>query len=96
VACMRQGPANDEACAIIQDEGTTSISGAYTAVHARGRGIGSALLQRVLAWGRAQGYLRCAVDFEPTNPPAARFWWQHFHLVSYTLMRQIESCPGEA
>ncbi len=96
VACMRQGPASHDASAIIVDEGTTSITGAYTVERARGRGVAAALLDRVLAWGREQGYVRCAVDFEPMNAPAARFWSRHFHLVSYTLMRQIERCHGEA
>lgn len=90
IAFMKQGPANTDACTIIRDEGTTSIVGAYTQAAARGRGVATALLARVLEWGRSQGYERCAVDFEPMNIPAARFWPQHFRLVSVALAREVD------
>ncbi len=90
VACMVQGPANPKACEIIRDRGTTSIVGAYTRESARGEGIASALLNQVLAWGRAQGYERCAVDWEPMNVLATRFWMRHFQPVSYALVRHVD------
>jgi len=62
---MRFGPASEDACTIIRDEGTSSIVGAFTVEHARDRGIATTLLDRGLAWARAEGYGRCAVDFEP-------------------------------
>jgi GNAT superfamily N-acetyltransferase len=89
VGCLRQGPANPGACEIVQDEGTTSVAGTITLTHVRGRGIAGALLDRALAWGRQQGYARCAVDFEPMNPLAVRFWMRHFRMVSYTVMRRV-------
>jgi GNAT superfamily N-acetyltransferase len=89
VGCMGIGPANPEACAIIQDEKTASIVSAYTSERARGRGIATALLNRSLAWARAEGYERCAVDFEPMNSLAARFWTSRFEPVCYSLMRCI-------
>ena len=90
VACIRQGPSNPHACVIIRDEGTTSIVGAFTRDDARGKGIATALLDRSLEWARAEGYERCAVDFEPMNYLAARFWMRHFSPVSYALARQID------
>ncbi len=94
VAYMRQGPASTDACTIIRDEGTTSIVGAYTEPQARGRGVATALLARALEWGRDQGYQRCAVDFEPMNILAARFWPAHFRLVSLALHRQVDERAG--
>lgn len=90
VAFMRQGPANPDACDSIQDEGTSSIVGAFTLPRERGRGVATALLNRALEWARAEGYERCAVDFEPMNVLAARFWMRHFELVCCALVRQVD------
>jgi len=90
VAYMKLGPASDNASTVIYDEKTSSILGAYTKEEARGRGIATALLNRSLEWARAAGYERCAVDFEPMNPWAARFWLRHFEPVCYTLVRTID------
>jgi GNAT superfamily N-acetyltransferase len=90
VAYMKLGPASDDACTVIYDEKTSSILGAYTKEEARGRGIATALLKVSLEWARAAGYERCAVDFEPMNPWAARFWLRHFEPVCYTLVRTVD------
>jgi len=90
VACMVQGPANPRASEMISDTGTTSIVGAYTRRSARGRGIAAALLDQVLSWGRGEGYERCAVDWEPMNVLASRFWTRHFQPVSYALVRHVD------
>jgi GNAT superfamily N-acetyltransferase len=90
VGCMGQGPANPKASDLISDAGTTSIISAYTLENARGAGVASALLNQVLAWGRAEGYERCAVDWEPMNVLATRFWTRHFHPVSYALVRHVD------
>jgi GNAT superfamily N-acetyltransferase len=90
VACMVQGPANSRASGLIDDKGTTSIVGAYTRDIARGSGVATALLNQVLAWGREEGYERCAVDWEPMNVLATRFWTRHFQPVSYALIRHVD------
>ena len=90
VAFMMQGPASTDASTIIRDEKTTSIVGAFTRTDMRGRGIAGALLNQALAWARDVGYTRCAVDFEPMNPLASRFWLRHFQPVCYTLLRYID------
>jgi len=90
VGFMKQGPASTDASGIICDEGTTSIVGAFTNESARGKGIGTALLNRSLAWARSEGYDRCAVDFEPMNIPAVRFWTRHFEPVCYALVRHVD------
>lgn len=90
VACMGLGPASADACTIIRDEKTTSIVRAFTKERARGRGVATALLNRSLDWARSQGYERCAVDFEPMNILAARFWMRHFQPVCYALVRHVD------
>ena len=89
VASMGIGPANSDACTIIRDEGTASIVSAFTRTDARGGGLGSALLDRALAWARAGGYTRCAVGFWTMNTLAARFWPRHFRPVCYSLGRVV-------
>ena len=90
IGCLAQGPASSDACTIIEDEDTTSITRAYTLPRWRGRGIGTALLARALEWAREQGYTRAAVDFEPMNPLAARFWTRHFRPVALALVRHVD------
>ena len=93
VAYLELGPASRDASTIIVDEKTASITGAFTRKQARGRGIGTALLNRALEWARAQGYERCAADFEPMNTLAARFWLRYFQPICYTLVRHIDRQP---
>jgi GNAT superfamily N-acetyltransferase len=90
VGCMGIGPANPDACAIIQDAKTASIQIAFTRENARSQGIATALLDRSLAWARSQGYERCAVDWETMNSLASRFWLKWFEPVCYSLMRHID------
>jgi GNAT superfamily N-acetyltransferase len=90
VACMGLEPSNPEACYVIRDEKTISITSAFTNESQRDRGIGTALLNHSLAWARSVGYQRCAVDFEPQNIPAARFWLRHFQPVCYSLVRHVD------
>lgn len=94
VAFIKFGPASDNACTIIRDPGTASITGAFTRPDVRGRGVAAALLERGLAWARAEGYTRCAVDFEPMNTPAARFWRTHFQIVCLSQLRYIDVRTG--
>ncbi len=93
VAYLEIGPASEDACTIIRDERTASITAAFTLEKARGRGIAAALLNRSLAWARAHGYERCAVDFEPMNSLATCFWLRHFQLVGCTVVRRIDERP---
>lgn len=90
VAFMQHGPASLDSCTIIRDEKTASITGAYTRESVRNRGIASALLNRSLEWARGEGYERCAVDFEPMNPLATRFWLRNFKPVCYALVRHVD------
>jgi GNAT superfamily N-acetyltransferase len=75
----------------IADRGTVACTGAYTLPEARGRGIGSALLDHGLAWAREQGYARCSVDFETANLPGMAFWLgRGFQPVCYSFQRRVD------
>lgn len=89
VAMMGAGPSNPDACHMVCDPGTASILTAYTSERWRERGIGSALLNQLLAWARSSGYVRCAVDFETQNLLGARFWLRNFQPVCYSMLRCI-------
>jgi GNAT superfamily N-acetyltransferase len=90
VACMGQGPANPDACTLIAGDRTTSIVSAFTQEKARGWGIATALLDRALDWAGEEGFERCAVDWEPMNILAHRFWTRHFQVVCYALIRHVD------
>lgn len=90
VACMGLEPSYPEACYIIRDEKTISITSAFTRESERNKGIATALLNHSLNWARSVGYERCAVDFEPQNIPAARFWLRHFQPICYSLIRYVD------
>jgi len=82
-------PANADTRLLMQDPGTLNIMHAYTEPAWRGHGIAAALLAQAISAGRAQGYVRCAVDFESPNITAARFWIRHFRPVCYSVIRVV-------
>jgi GNAT superfamily N-acetyltransferase len=90
MAYLLLGPASEDAATFIVDDKTASITGAFTCESLRGTGVGTALLSRGLDWARSAGYERCAVDFEPQNLLATRFWLRHFQPVCYSLMRCVD------
>ncbi|MBX2997016.1 MAG: GNAT family N-acetyltransferase [Caldilineaceae bacterium] len=96
VAFLRMEGGNTGASTIVRDPGTVSITGAFTVENARGDGVATALLNRGLAWAREEGYIRCSVDFEAMNVPAARFWLRHFQPVCVSLYRHVnEQVTGD-
>lgn len=96
VGCMGFEPGHVGGCEVLQDEKTVSIVSAFTKEGVRGRGIATALLNWSLGWAHVEGYERCAVDFEPMNVLAARFWMRWFEPVCYSLMRCIDERIGRA
>jgi GNAT superfamily N-acetyltransferase len=90
VGCLGLAHGNPDGCWILQDDQTVKIVSAFTKEPARGKGIATALLNRSLNWAHANGYTRCAVDFETMNVLAGRFWLKHFEPVCYALMRRVD------
>lgn len=74
----------------VADDVTASITGAYTVPAMRGHGVGVALLNRALEWAQANGYQKCAVDFESANLLGSQFWLSHFQPVCYSLARRVD------
>ena len=96
VAFMRMEPSKSEVMPT-SEETTVSITGAFTQEHVRGRGIGTALLNRALEWARDGGYTHCSVDFETPNIPGSRFWLGlGFQPVCYSLTRRVDGRPAWA
>jgi GNAT superfamily N-acetyltransferase len=95
IAFLTIGPAVQGACTIIRDEGTASIISAFTEETRRGSGVASTLLTRAISWARDRGYVRIAVDFEPMNPWARRFWLHYFKPVVFTVVRHLEALEGD-
>jgi GNAT superfamily N-acetyltransferase len=89
VASLGIGPASQNACTVIRDEGTASIISAFTIPEARGGGAATALLARALDWAHSEGFARCAVDFETANLLAMRFWPRFFKPVCHSLGRHV-------
>jgi GNAT superfamily N-acetyltransferase len=89
VAHLLVGPAADDAATIIRDDGTASISGAFTRPEHRRAGIADALLDAAIGWARDGGYERIAVDFETANLLATRFWTRHFRPATHSLARRL-------
>ena len=89
LAFIRIGPHSTDASTIIRDEGTASITGAFTRADRRGQGVARLLLDAARAGARESEYVRCAVDFESANLLASRFWPRHFGMVGITLGRRL-------
>jgi GNAT superfamily N-acetyltransferase len=71
-------------------ESCVYIEHASTEEAERGAGVGTALLQRGLAWARESGYDRCATDWAAPNLLAGRFWLHNgFRPTSYGLCRRL-------
>jgi GNAT superfamily N-acetyltransferase len=58
---------------------------------ARRQGIGSALVQTVLAWAHINGYESVSVDFDSANPLSRPFWLAaNFQAVGYRTRRTLD------
>jgi GNAT superfamily N-acetyltransferase len=83
-------PGDQAECQLLQDPGTVNICGAFVRPESRGRGLATALMNHALTWAAVGGYARCAVDFETTNPLAARYWPRWFQPVTCSLLRWVD------
>lgn len=92
LAFLRIGPCATDVAMLVRDPATASVTAAFTRPEVRGAGIASALLDEALAWARAAGYLRWAVDHEAANREAGRFWARHARPAAVSMARRLP--PG--
>jgi GNAT superfamily N-acetyltransferase len=80
-----------DADALDSPDGAVYLSIAYIEEVGRLGGMGTAMLNRGLAWARESGYELCTVGFFTTNIIGARFWRSKgFQPVSITLQRTVD------
>jgi GNAT superfamily N-acetyltransferase len=78
-------------------DGQPYIGSTATLPHARGRGVGHALVDAALTWAHERGYQQVSVDFHTANPLSRPFWLNAgFHPAGYGVLRLIDSgTPGQ-
>ena len=69
---------------------TAQVRSAYARPRSRRLGIGSALLQRAVAWARDAGHERLFVEHETANLEGGAFWRRHFAPYLRFSMRYVE------
>lgn len=74
----------------LQQTNTAQIKSAYARPEIRGKGVGTALLQRALEWSHQQGYERIFVEHETANVYGGNFWSRYFTPYLYSSMRYID------
>jgi GNAT superfamily N-acetyltransferase len=90
IGYVRMEPSNTSRVPI-SDPTTVCISGAFIEAAERGKGVGTALLNRGLEWARSRGYKHCGVDYETANVVGARFWSQKgFRPFCLSLNRRLD------
>ena len=73
------------------DDGIMSLVGAFVEPETRSLGVGRALVNIALEWGRSAEYGVCVVDFESANIEGTRFWLgAGFRPVIYSLSRRLD------
>lgn len=77
---------------MVAPERVIFVLDAWTAPEERGHGLGAALLDAVLCWGRERGVEWCQLNFLSANLPGARFWLGSggFRPLSLFLQRRLD------
>ena len=76
---------------LLEQTNTAQIKSAYARTEMRGKGIGTALLQRAIEWSQDQGYDRLFVEHETANFYGGNFWGKYFTPYLYASMRYIDN-----
>ena len=92
VAHLRIGPCAQDVAIVVRDPSTASVTAVFTRAELRGTSIASHLLDAALAWARAAGYARWAVDHESANREGGRFWARHATPAAVSMSRRLP--PG--
>lgn len=90
VGFMKIAPCSDGAAWIVNGGRKFAVNGAYVKTEYRHYGIARLLLSSIMQWGLENGFERCSVDFEATNPAACRFWLKHFQPVCCSMVRRLD------
>lgn len=91
VAYLTVGRSSDDGEGLLlRDTNTAQVKGAYAQPAYRGRGFGTALLQRAICWARAQGYDRLMVEHETANVFGGNFWRKYFTPYVTVAMRYVD------
>jgi GNAT superfamily N-acetyltransferase len=75
----------------LEQTNTAQIKSAYARPEIRGKGVGTALLQRALEWSHQQGYKRMFVEHETANFYGGNFWSRYFNPYLHSSMRYIDA-----
>lgn len=76
---------------LLEQTNTAQIKSAYARPEIRGKGIGTALLQRAIQWSQQQGYERVFVEHETANIYGGNFWGKYFSPFVYSSMRYVDN-----
>lgn len=76
---------------LLQGTHTAQIKSAYARPGVRGKGIGTALVQRAIQWSQDQGYERVFVEHETANLAGGNFWSKYFVPYLYFSMRYVDN-----
>lgn len=79
---------------LLQNTNTAQVKSAFIMPDIRGKGIGTALLQRSIQWFRDRGYDRIFVEHETANYYGGNFWQKHFSPYLYFSMRYVDNTVG--
>ena len=75
---------------LLQDTNTAQIKSAFIKPSFRGKGAGTALLNKVIKWARDNGFSRVFVEHETANYYGGKFWEKHFSAYLFFSMRYID------
>jgi GNAT superfamily N-acetyltransferase len=76
---------------LLAQTNTAQIKSAYARPEVRGKGVGAALLQRVIEWSQQQSYERLFVEHETANIYGGNFWGTYFSPYLYASMRYVDT-----
>ena len=76
---------------LLKKTNTAQIKAAYVRSHLRGKGIGTALLQRSIEWAQKNSYKRLLVEHETANYYGGNFWRKYFNPYLYFSLRYIDN-----
>lgn len=75
---------------LLDDERNGRITGAYAKEEYRNKGIGKALLRKVVEWAQDNDLARLYVEGESANISGGNFWMRYFTPVAFSVRRCID------